>query len=457
MINVNELYIFYGILIAPAIAALAGAYKNWKLVAALTMLASTISVLLSVLLFFTSTTISNSWFYVDNVSKAMLLVISATFILAAFHAYVCMGRVKEFYLPQNYYLMFLNIFALTMFLAVSTPDIGYAWIWLESSTIASAVLILMEKGKAHIESAWRYIIIASSGLALALLSVILFGMKASSFLWAVKITGPISLLIGVLALLGFGTKAGLFPVHTWLPDAHGTAPSPVSAMLSGALLPSALIVFYRIYQSLLSPALFYATLTIGILTVLVAGTLMLSQRKLKRLLAYSSMDVMGISTVGIALTIYYPSLIEYVLLIFGVHALAKSSLFLAAGTLKRSGLDDLQSTHSLIKMSPALSFTIAFSALAVTGAPPFGMFIGELAILSKLSFNIYAFVSLLTGFVLSFLALNYWTLRIIFPNEDSRAEMEFKPRDSAVPLVGAITMLAVSFFIYSWFVWGWFP
>jgi len=453
----NELYIFYGILIAPAIAALAGFSKHWKFVSGITMVASVISVLLSLLLFFTTSTINNSWFFVDYISKTMLLVISTTFVLASFHTLVCIKRVEEFFLPQNYYLMLLNLFSLTMFLAVSTPDIGYAWIWLESSTIVSAALILMERGKAHIESAWRYIIIASSGLALALVSVILFGRVADGFLWSVKITGPISLLIGVLALLGFGTKAGLFPMHTWLPDAHGTAPSPVSAMLSGALLPSALIVFYRIYQSLLSPALFYATLTIGILTVLVAGTLMLSQRKLKRILAYSSMDVMGIATVGIALTIYYPYLIEYVLLIFGVHALAKSSLFLAAGTLKRKGLDNLQSTHSLIKMSPALSFTVAFSALAVTGAPPFGMFIGELAILSKLSFNMYAFVSLLTGFVLSFLALNYWSLRIIFPSEDSHEEVEFKLRDSAVPLAGAITMLVVSFFIYTWFVWGWFP
>ena len=451
----NELLMLYGLIIAPVIASTISLHKNWKIGGYITITASIITLLFSLSIFLRAENISTKWFYVDSTTASMFLIIAATYTLASMHSIICIQKVENFYLPPNHYWTFLNIFALTMFLAVSTPDLGYAWLWLEASTIASAVLILMEKGKTHIESAWRYIIIASTGLGIALLSVIIFGFVSGNFLWNAHIAGTSAVLIGVLALLGFGTKAGLFPVHTWLPDAHGTAPAPVSAMLSGALLPSALIVYYRVYLAVASDKLFIITLSMGILTVIIAGILLISQRKLKRLLAYSTMDVMGLATVGIALTYYNPALIYFVLLLFGLHALAKSALFLTAGTLKRVGLDEISEIRDLVKISPAMAFTVVVSSLAVTGAPPFAMFIGEFGIISQLTDYPLAFAAFLTGLVLSFLALNYWMVQMVFPSEN-RDTPKIKFKDYAVPFFASLSMVILSIVAYAYFLWGWF-
>ncbi len=455
----DAVWVVYGILAFPGVASLISLSKQWKLGAASTLFASFISLILSLYLFFQGN-FSTSWFYVDFVSRAMLLVISTTFIMGSFHAYFCMDKMKEFFLKPNYYWLLLNLFALTMYLAVTTPSLGYGWMWLEASTVVSAALIIVERGKSHIESAWRYIIIASTGLGMALLAIIIYGRVSGNLLWIHQselATG--ALLVGVLGLLGFGTKVGLFPMHTWLPDAHGTAPSPVSAMLSGALLPSALIVFYRLYGIVWSETLFTITLVFGILTVIVAGTMIISQKKFKRLLAYSSMDVMGIATVGIALTYYSSYAIIYVLIVFGIHALAKSSLFLMAGTLKRRGLEDVDKIRSLIRKSPAMAFTAVVSALTVTGAPPFGMFIGEIGILSVLAkiphLSWLAFSFLLLGILLSFLGLNYWILKMVFPEEDEDLSLNLKAKDVSVPLLGSFFMLGLTVLIYSWLIWGW--
>ncbi|NPA75463.1 MAG: NADH-quinone oxidoreductase subunit E, partial [Euryarchaeota archaeon] len=393
----------------------------------------------------------NDWFYGDSITLGMLVVITLTYLLAVLHSIVCLKDVKKFYLAPHYYWVLLSLFALSMVLAVSSPNIGYAWFWLESSTIISAALILVERRKEHVESAWRYILIASAGLGMALLSVIIFGWATGTFIWVnTTVTRGVE-LIGVLALLGFGAKAGLFPVHTWLPDAHGTAPSPVSAMLSGALLPSALVVYYRIFTLLHSELLFHLTVIVGLMTLWIAAFLMLSQKRLKRLLAYSSMDVMGIATVGIGISFVAPGVMHYVLILFLAHALGKSSLFLAAGVLKRMGYEELSQIKNLTA-SPVFALGILMSALTVTGAPPFPMFFGEFGILLSIASYVYAFAALLGGILLSFLALNYHVLKMLFNREDAGVHVDLK--HSAVPFAAAIGTVLLTAIIYA-SMWGW--
>ncbi len=398
----------------------------------------------------------NQWFCMDRVAVSMVAIITLTYLLATLHSLVCLDDVRAFYLPQRYYWSLLALFALTMVLAVSSPNIGYSWFWLEASTVVSASLILVERGKSHVESAWRYILIASAGLGMALLSVILFGWATGSFVWyGAEVSKGVE-LIGVLALLGFGAKAGLFPVHTWLPDAHGTAPSTVSAMLSGALLPTALLVYYRMFTVLDSQLLFHLTVAIGLLTLWVAGFLMIAQKRIKRLLAYSSMDVMGIGAIGIGLTYASPGVINYVILLFAAHALGKSSLFLSAGVLKRMGYAEISRVRNLMA-SPVIATAFVISALTVTGAPPFPMFFGEFGILTALSEFPYAFAFLLGGILLSFFALNYHVLGILFKNGDENDEPgpAVDAMHSAVPFAASMGAVALSFIIYG-YLWGWF-
>ena len=441
------LYLIFG---SVLLASLLSMLKNNMLAISVNVIASSIAVSASICLLIIPG-FRTSWAYMDMASKSMFVIITMVYLFSSLHANICMRNIRRFFIPANYGWALLSGFVLTMLLAVSSPSLAYAWLWLEASTIISASLILLEREKTHVESAWRYLLIASSGLAIALFSVILYGRLAGTFMWPDNSISKGAFLVGSLALIGFGTKAGLFPVHTWLPDAHGTAPSPVSALLSGALLPSSLIVFYRVYGVMQSPSLFYLTSAIGILTVWVAAVLMISQKRIKRLFAYSSMDVMGISTVGIALTYFYPDAIYFVLMIFIAHAMAKSSLFFAAGTLKRHGMEEMGQIRNLMASSKSLSFAVLISGLTVTGAPPFAMFFGELGIFVLLVSQPWIFLFLILGIMLSFLAFNYHAVSMLFSSGEAKERIGLV--ESAVPFGISIASLFLVIFLY---LWRWF-
>ncbi len=439
------IYSIFGVIFAASLISLV---KNDTLATLANILASSTSFVLSTYLLLMPD-FHNSWLYVDFVTKTMFVVVTMLYLFSSLHANVCMRNIKRFFISPNYGWSLLAGFVLTMLLAVSTPSLGYAWLWLEASTVISATLILMEKERSHVESAWRYVIIASSGLAIALFSIILYGEITGGFTWVNAEIPRGALLVGSLALIGFGTKAGLFPMHTWLPDAHGTAPSPVSALLSGALLPSSLIVFYRIYGVMHSLPLFYLTAILGIFTVWIASLLMLSQKRTKRLFAYSSMDVMGVATVGISLTYFNPNAIYFVLVVFLAHAFGKSALFLSAGTLKRHGKEEIWEIKNLIDSSRTLSFAILVSALTVTGAPPFAMFFGEFGIFVTLISHPWLFFFLIFGVLLSFLSLNYHAVSMLFSDGE---RLEIRISETIVPFGISIASLFLIIVIY---FWGW--
>ena len=439
------IYSIFGVIFAASLISLV---KNDTLATLANILASSTSLVLSTYLLLMPD-FNNSWLYVDFVTKTMFVVVTMLYLFSSLHANVCMRNIRRFFISPNYGWSLLAGFVLTMLLAVSTPSLGYAWLWLEASTVISATLILMEKEKSHVESAWRYVIIASSGLAIALFSIILYGEITGGFTWVNAEIPRGALLVGSLALIGFGTKAGLFPMHTWLPDAHGTAPSPVSALLSGALLPSSLIVFYRIYGVMHSLPLFYLTAILGILTVWIASLLMISQKRTKRLFAYSSMDVMGIATVGISLTYFNPNTIYFVLVVFLAHAFGKSALFLSAGTLKRHGKEEIWEIKNLMGSSRTLSFAILVSALTVTGTPPFAMFFGEFGIFVTLISHPWLFFFLISGVLLSFLSLNYHAVSMLFSDGE---RFEIRISETIVPFGISIASLFLIIVIY---FWGW--
>ena len=141
----------------------------------------------------------------------------------------------------------------------------------------------------------------------------------------------------VLAVLGFGTKVGLFPVHTWLPDAHSEAPTPVSALLSGSLLAVSFYAILRYYQVALvalGPRFPRDVLLVfGVASLLLAALYLLDQRDYKRLLAYSSVEHMGILAIGVSFGA--PIALAGVLLHVLAHAAAKGNAFMGSGVLLR--------------------------------------------------------------------------------------------------------------------------
>jgi len=392
-------------------------------------------------------TVSSRYFYADWYSMVLATTIAWIYFFASLASLYYVERVERPFYPLRLYWSFLSLFALSMIFTAVVSNLGWMWIGLEATTVVSAILIITDGKKRNVEGAWRYMIIASAGLGIAFLSVVItYSFAGTLDVRHLVLSEKAGAVVGLLAIVGFGTKVGLFPMHGWLPDAHGSAPSPVSAMLSGTLLPTALLVYYRLFKAStgLGKEAVYMALTVGILTVLVASILMASQRFVKRLLAYSSMDMMGVATIGIALSYYRPSLLKLVFVLVAVHAFAKGALFISAGSAVSRYGHEIGEINGLLKDSPALGYSFGLSALAVTGAPPFGTFLAELSILGvALSINRGWALLIGTGLLLSFLALNWHSAKMLF-GEGKGAE--FQRGEELIPLIMTLVALGVSLY-----------
>ena len=241
--------------------------------------------------------------------------------------------------------MLVQVFLAAMALAVLAASLGVLWVAMEATTIVTAFLVGQRRTRTAVEAAWKYVVICSTGIAMALLGTLLLnyaaGRAGTGLDWAGLTANAAGLDPGVtriavvLLILGFGTKAGLAPLHAWLPDAHSQAPAPVSALMSGVLLA---VAFYAILRV---KAIADVTLgtgfarillaVIALASLLVAAPLLIAQRDYKRMLAYSSIEHMGLLALGAA--VGGPLATAAVLLHMLGHGLAKSTLFLGAGRI----------------------------------------------------------------------------------------------------------------------------
>src|ERR1017187_4004356 len=347
----------------------------------------------------------NEFLCADALSAWMVLLISVVSLSTSLYAgryfqrdldakSVTPGRVREFF-------VLTPLFVAGMFLVVLANNLGVMWFAVEATALSSVLLVALYNRKTSLEAAWKYIILGSLGLALALFGTVFLyaaavgphaSEKLPSFNWSHLITvapqfdhGLIKLAF-LFAFIGYGTKAGLAPMHTWLPDAHSEAPSPTSAMLSGVSLKVALYALLR-FHILTTACLgtsFSRTmlLVLGLGSMFLAAPFILVQNNLKRLLAYSSLEHIGLICVGIGLN--SPLTIFGALLHMGYHALTKPVLFFAAGNIH-------QTCHTLqmrliglgmLKLLPVTAVCMALAAAAAVGLPPFGLFFSEMTILT---------------------------------------------------------------------------
>jgi len=292
----------------------------------------------------------------------------------------------------------LHLFVGTMYLAVLADNLGVMWVAIEGTTIVSALLVGFYGTRASLEAAWKYIIICTVGITFAMLGIILTFHAASGILGAEEISLSWRLLYPVASslnpslmklafvfvLVGYGTKAGLFPMHTWLPDAHSQAPSPVSALLSGVLLNCAVYAIIRFHLLASATGGFSGRILIlfGIMSMVGALPFILVQKDIKRLLAYSSVEHMGIIVLGVGLggTLGYTGALLHMV----NHALGKSVLFLSAGTLTQIYHSKLiPRIKGIGQLLPITSTIFMASLLAIGGSPPFGLFISELNVATR--------------------------------------------------------------------------
>jgi hydrogenase-4 component F len=292
--------------------------------------------------------------------------------------------------------IFGNLFTFTMLFAVTSNNVGFMWIAIEATTITSAMLIPLHVTKASVEASWKYILIGSIGIALAFAGTVLAyfdfvtvaGRHEDALNWTVLMASsphlhaPVIQLAFVFIVIGYGTKAGLAPMHTWLPDAHSEAPAPLSAMMSGVLLAVALYAVIR-WEAVVNAAvgteftdgLF---LVLGVLSIAIAAFSLVVQRNYKRMLAYSSVEHMGLMCVGLALG---PLGAFAAMLHLLNHTLAKSMMFFLAGrVLHRYGTTEIGRVSGLLTTMPWTGGLFAAGVLAIIGLPPFGLFMSEFAL-----------------------------------------------------------------------------
>jgi hydrogenase-4 component F len=351
--------------------------------------------------------LNHSWFgyafYLDALSVLVLdTILAVGFMVGVFSVGYLNIELKEAKIAIRQVRLYYSLtyaFIFTMILVVTTQNLGLMWIAIEATTLASAFLVGFYNNKEAIEAAWKYIIICSVGIAFALLGIVLIyyasvtNIAESKFslnwvyLWdhASLLQSSIVKIAFIFVLLGFGTKVGMAPMHTWLPDAHSQAPAPISALLSGVLLNSALYGIIRIL-ALVNRSLggnWYTSpllVGIGLLSMVTAAVFIATQKDYKRLLAYSSIEHMGIITVGLGL--YTPLSIFGALYHLLNHAFTKSLLFLASGNVYlKYHTREIARVKGIIKTMPRTGWIFLLGLLAIAGMPPFSIFTSELIII----------------------------------------------------------------------------
>ncbi|MHB9011323.1 MAG: proton-conducting transporter transmembrane domain-containing protein [Ignavibacteriaceae bacterium] len=390
---------------------------------------------------------TTDFFYIDGLSKIFLVMTSAIYLAAVIFSIYYIDHIQNKLFQSHFYFFLLNTFVLTMLFTVILNNLGLIWVAVEATTVTSALLISTENDESTIEATWRYVIIVSVGLIISLIAVIFIysSFKTLSFADILKQRSyeRITYFGAVLGIIGFGTKAGIFPMHTWLPDAHGKAPSPISAIFSAVLLPVALFAIERILQAVPDNGVKVFAFTLGLLSIALAAFMSFNQVYYKRMFAYSSIDNMGIALIGLSLGGY--AFVGSILIILA-HAFAKSATFFLTGNVlinyESWKIDDVK---GISKTLPATGYSLFFGSLAVTGTPPFGTFLGELLILISI-FNTYGvMITLLTGLFLAmaFIGINYQTLRMVFsePNIEKRKENYIV----IIPIINLLLALAVTF------------
>lgn len=284
----------------------------------------------------------------------------------------------------GFYWLCFNLMLAAMFgTTVFHKPIPFLLAW-ELMGLASAALVAFDlHSRETMRAVWVYLAACHAGAAFLILMFVEAGSAT-----------PSATAVFTLAALGFGLKAGFPGLHVWLPDAHPAAPAPVSAIMSGAMIP---LGFYGIFmfglQVLIVGAVApvvaagWTLLVLGIAGALLGILFALPQKNLKRLLAYSSIENMGIVAMGLGFGLLASGTTEGVLAIFGAllhilnHALLKGGLFLGAGSVyKATGTLDMDAMGGLMKRMPATGAAFTLNAVAITGLPPFNAFLGEFLI-----------------------------------------------------------------------------
>jgi hydrogenase-4 component F len=397
------------------------------------------------------------WFAVDALGLVVLTVVSLVFLVVVVYS---IGFLEaEHAVGRKVYIVCLLGFLAAASMVTLAQHLALLWIGMEATTLALAPLVFFRRDRRSLEAAWKYLVLSSVGIALAL-----FG---TFFLAAAQVHGRPLLLEDLTAhagtlrpgllraafvflLVGYGTKMGLAPLHSWKPDTYGEAPSPVAGLMAGALTSCAFLGLARTAQVMtaagqedfMRPPL----LALGLLSLAISASFMIAQTDLKRLLAYSSVEHMGI--LAIALGIGGAGGYGAALHVLN-NGLIKPMMFLAAGNvILLSQTSEAAATRGLLLRAPVTGGLLIAGLFAVTGSPPFGLFISEFTILGSAFHAGLAWVAIAILLLVAvvFVGMARMILGMVYgevPRDASRLKESFPLVAGPVALTGLVLMLGL--------------
>jgi hydrogenase-4 component F len=378
-------------------------------------------------------------------------------VLFFFCSIYCVGYLRHRRERSNrIFVACLLVFLGVMSIVAWSQHLGLMWVAIEATTLSTAPLIYFNRSKRAIEATWKYLLVGSVGIALALLgtfflaySALPAGLEPSMMLGtllksAPGLSKPWLRASFVLLLVGYGTKMGLAPMHTWKPDAYGEAPGVVGAIFAGGVTSCAFLAFLRVYHVCVAAGegvyVSRLLLCMGLFSMAVAGLFMIGQRDFKRMLAYSSVEHMGILIVGLG--IGGPALYGTMLHV-ATNGMTKGVLFLSAGNIHRAyaskSTDEVRGAMRRLPLSGAL-FLAGF--LAITGSPPFGPFVSEFSILNG-AFDAGRFLTAalyLVFLLVVFIGMGKTVLKVV----QGRPPLDLQPyRDGFLTIAPVLGLMAL--------------
>ncbi|MBW2568248.1 MAG: NADH dehydrogenase FAD-containing subunit [Deltaproteobacteria bacterium] len=418
--------------------------------------------------------ITSSWIGLDDTGLLFLSIVSLLFLGSSIYVFGYMGvedmesrkDLKEDILFKNsnnsIFTGCLLLFLSTMTLVTVSRHLGLMWVAIEATTLSSAPLIYYHRHHRSLEAVWKYLLICSVGIALAMLGnffIVVAGsnvgahgvhLSLNDLTIHAKELNPVWLKAAfVFCLVGYGTKMGLAPMHNWLPDAHSEAPSAVSALLSGALLNCAFLVLLRVHTIMIAAGLGSTSrglfVLLGLISLIFAAVFIIGQPDFKRMLAYSSVEHMGIIALGVGIggIGVFGSMFHAI-----NHSLTKALLFMAAGNIMTAyKTKESDRVRGLIYTRPLTALLWLAGGVAIIGSPPFGTFLSELTILGAMidSGRYWIAVIYLLFLGIIFAALSAKILPMVFsrPSEDNCAgfsEKSLAPSRSSEPAWSVIPL-----------------
>ncbi len=398
--------------------------------------------------------IKQNLFAADELNKIFLIVLSIVYLAVAIYNNGYMKDDKSLTRKLRHYSYAVLLFVLSMTGAILSSNLGITWIFIEATTLASAYLIYFHKTKHSIEAAWKYVFICSIGIALAFVGIILLTIATGNLnslfyndLYSNAQNFDIFWLklSFVFILFGIGTKMGLAPVHFWLPDAHAQSPSPISALLSATLLNSAFLMILKVFKVIIIAGCDnYARIilfTMGFLSLFVAAVFVYHINNYKRMLAYSSIENMGILAIGAALG--GAGMFAATIHMIG-HSFIKASFFMTSGNiLKIFETKKIKSVTGLLEKDNKTGWLWILSCLGIVAFPPSILFISEYLIVKTMLQEGHYWMC--TGFLLLLTIVIYGLSKAVFTMSVNSGKNQEKVKLSWTMYAPQIVLLIIAF------------